>query len=181
MLTFWNYHYIERSFDRAYLQVSVDNGVSWTTLTNFDNSVTSWTQRTYSLTAYKIATQFKIRWAFNSDSSVTYPGWYIDDVVIKESGAPIGPALPSKATDPIPADNATSIPSGGTNLSWSGSATEYDVYLDTVNPPFELLEGSNTSKSSATGALQSGTYYWRVNSRNAAGTVLGDVWQFTVN
>ncbi|MCD4657996.1 MAG: hypothetical protein K8S87_10705 [Planctomycetes bacterium] len=89
--------------------------------------------------------------------------------------------LPNKATDPTPADNATGISTGGTNLTWTSNGTEFDIYLDTVDPPLELLEDSNTSKTVASGSLQPGTYYWRVNARNANGTVLGDVWQFTVN
>ena len=87
-LSFWHWYHLERLYDRAYLQFSTNNGASWITITTFDGRITTWTLRTYSLTGYRTSSQFKVRWAFRSDSSATYDGWYVDDVLIIDTATP---------------------------------------------------------------------------------------------
>lgn len=90
--------------------------------------------------------------------------------------------LPNKAASPSPADMATGIPAGGTNLSWTSNGTQYDVYLDTANPPLQVLASNHATGTIASGSLRAGTqYYWRVIAKNANGAVLGDVWSSTTN
>jgi subtilisin family serine protease len=81
----WNY-------DHAYLEVS-NNGTTWTRIweSSFDLIETSWSLQSYDISevADNQATVF-IRWGIGpTDSSVTYAGWNIDDVVI-ESDAILG-------------------------------------------------------------------------------------------
>ncbi|MCG3193790.1 MAG: hypothetical protein DIJKHBIC_03044 [Thermoanaerobaculia bacterium] len=70
---------------------------------------------------------------------------------------------------------------GGT-VSWQLQYyTEYDVYLDTENPPAKLLKSLPRDSSSASLPpwLPGVTYYWRVVARNACGSAASPVWSFT--
>ncbi|MFH1228305.1 MAG: hypothetical protein V1701_10450 [Planctomycetota bacterium] len=115
-------------------------------------------------------------------------------------------SLPVPVTSPNPVDGATDI-SITQQLSWlaATSATSYDVYFGTTSPGTLQGNQAGTSYSSAVsdkGALQltipgsnslplklpeynpgiltySTTYYWRIDSKNSAGTTQGAVWSFT--
>ncbi len=71
-----------------------------------------------------------------------------------------------------PADGAQGLPLSDT-LRWSPSAgaADYDVYLDTHNPPQILIGSGLTGTSLAFSGLSNGTvYYWNVVARNAGGS-----------
>jgi YVTN family beta-propeller protein len=91
-------------------------------------------------------------------------------------------APPAQVTTPNPADSATTIPITQ-QLSWASasSATYYDVYFGTDNPPSNIINGTSTLDTSYNpGTLSYSTpYYWRINSRNDAGVTTGIVWSFT--
>ena len=82
-LDFWRWANFESSYDEAYVEVSNDN-ITWVNLgeTQYpaDNN---WVQRTIdiSATADNQVTVY-VRWRFDSDGSVTYSGWNIDDVKV---------------------------------------------------------------------------------------------------
>lgn len=90
--------------------------------------------------------------------------------------------LPYKATSPVPSHGSTDRPISQT-LSWAngGGATSYDVYFGTDSTPDSTeLVGNQTTPSYNPGTLANGTtYYWRIDSKNSAGTTTGDVWSFT--
>lgn len=84
-LTFWRWLGIESSlYDHASVRVSAD-GSSWTTIWNHTGdffSDTGWVQQSFDISAVADgeSTVF-VRWVMGTtDSSVTYPGWNIDDV-----------------------------------------------------------------------------------------------------
>jgi hypothetical protein len=100
--------------------------------------------------------------------------------------APLSP--PSQVTGPSPSDGALDVPVT-TDLGWTAAARagSYHVYFgtdqamvaaaDTGSPEFR---GSVTDLTFNLGTLDySTTYYWRVDSVNAAGTTKGNVWSFT--
>jgi bacillopeptidase F len=85
-LSWWQWYYGESCCDYISTEVSNNGGSSWTVVYGPYNasSVTTstWTQPTASLaTAYAVS-NFRIRFHFTSDYSVTYDGWYVDDIVI---------------------------------------------------------------------------------------------------
>ena len=92
---------------------------------------------------------------------------------------------PTVACNPIPADAATNV-NENANLAWGcgdgaceGSVT-YDVYFGTNPTPGagEFL-GNTSAKAWTLPRLQKNTtYYWRVVTKDANGTVPGPVWQF---
>jgi len=90
-----------------------------------------------------------------------------------------GPAPPSQATNPAPADTATDV-SIEADLSWTAGsgATSHDVYLGTTSPGD--FQGNQAETTFEPGTLSYDiTYYWRIDEINAAGTTTGAVWSFT--
>jgi len=79
-LIFWH-KYDLRSGDYGRVEVSGNNGSTWSELGNFTNgTLSTWTKQEYSLSAYKGNATVKIRFRLTSDASGTGDGWYIDDV-----------------------------------------------------------------------------------------------------
>lgn len=79
-----------------------------------------------------------------------------------------------------PANNNSSCP-GTTTLSWPAvaDATGYDVYFGTTNNP-PLVSSNQASTSYDAGNLGVGTYFWRIEPRNAAGASTGcTTWTFS--
>ena len=89
-------------------------------------------------------------------------------------------SITTKPVNPLPADNSANQ-SMSLTLSWeSSNASNFDVYLDTQNPPQHLLASNVAAKNVNTGILNANTrYYWKVVAKNDAGSVEGDVWSFT--
>lgn len=84
-----------------------------------------------------------------------------------------------KPVNPNPAAGAVRV-SVTAGLSWSngGGSASYDIYFGTANPPPFLK--NQTAASYAPGPLVTNThYYWRVDARNATGTIPGTLWSFT--
>lgn len=97
------------------------------------------------------------------------------------SGGGTGGTPPAKAASPSPSNGAGAV-STSTSLSWGSAAgaTSYDVYFGTDSTPDAgELVGNPSGTSFNPGTLaNSTTYYWRVDSKNSAGTTTGDVWSF---
>ena len=95
-LGFWRRLGIESStYDHANVQYSV-NGTTWNTLYNHASgsfNELAWTYQEYAMPAAANAPSVYVRWGMGTtDSSVTYPGWNIDDVTILGDLPPIRPA-----------------------------------------------------------------------------------------
>jgi hypothetical protein len=86
---------------------------------------------------------------------------------------PIGPI------NPVPSAGATGIAVNPT-LSWTSNGANYDVYLDTVNPPVTVVSSAQVPSSyAASGLMNNTTYYWKVVARTTCGTNSSNVWSFT--
>lgn len=95
-LGFWRRLGIESStYDHANVQYST-NGSTWNTIYNHTAgsfNELAWTYQEYALPAAANAATLYVRWGMGTtDSSVTYPGWNIDDVQIVGDLPPITPA-----------------------------------------------------------------------------------------
>ena len=93
-----------------------------------------------------------------------------------------GDVLPRQATDPSPVNLATDV-SVDTLLRWSsgGGATSFDVYFgsDSDLRQEDRIASNQEGTSVDPGELSPGTeYFWRVDSKNSAGTTRGAVWSF---
>lgn len=95
------------------------------------------------------------------------------------------PRFPLKAINPDPEDDETDVSDYGTVLSWEngGLATSYDVYLKAGGTDPGAGDKVSTGQTETTydpGTLTLGTIYrWKINSFNAYGSAVGDIWQFT--
>ncbi|MBM3302474.1 MAG: hypothetical protein FJY85_21290, partial [Deltaproteobacteria bacterium] len=79
-LIFWH-KYDFKSGDYGRVEVSGNDGSTWTELGNFTNgTLNAWTKQEYSLFAYRGNSTVKIRFRVTSNASGTGDGWYIDDV-----------------------------------------------------------------------------------------------------
>ena len=97
------------------------------------------------------------------------------------SSAPAAPA-PAQVTTPSPANLATNV-TVTQQLSWAAAsgATSYDVYLGLTTTGWSPITTSITALNytSPTALASSTPYYWRIDSKNTAGTTQGLVWSFT--
>lgn len=94
---------------------------------------------------------------------------------------PTPPAKPNKAINPSPTNTNDHVGNiivtgAGPILSWSngGGATSYEVWFNGVS------QGIQVGTTFALPALSYATgYTWQIDSINAAGTTVGDLWTFT--
>ena len=174
--------------------VSIDTELRWSAVPHATSYVIYWgrlwvefylraetTETTYDPGPLEYDTTYLWRVDAKNESGVTRPArrWEFTT----ESEPP-----PDRPTGERPAHGAVNV-SPSVRLSWSGAtgATSYRVYLGTdpepdSNPwPFNEYRGEQKDTSYAPERLaNSTTYYWRVDTQNAAGEVTtGDVWEFT--
>ncbi|MBL7888341.1 MAG: T9SS type A sorting domain-containing protein [Bacteroidia bacterium] len=92
-------------------------------------------------------------------------------------------AAPACATTPSPSNGASTICSGSvSSISWASvtNATSYDVYFGSGSLP-GTVTANVAGTSYSTGALSTGTYYWRIIPKNCNGSASGcTTWSFTV-
>ncbi len=88
---------------------------------------------------------------------------------------------PESFTLVSPADGASDL-STEVFLTWNPSpgSMDYEVYLDTVNPPASLA-GTVPGVELAIGLLPGTTYFWKVHAINGCGTAESPVWSFTTS
>lgn len=86
------------TFDKASIQASVNNGVSWSNVWLHDTGSPTLVDDQWVLVEYPLppnaggASQVRIQWTLGpTDESVTYPGWNIDDVEFLGIRVPIQP------------------------------------------------------------------------------------------
>jgi hypothetical protein len=77
--SFWTRYVTESGYDYLYAEISTD-GNSWTQLASYNGSATTWSQKSFALTAYIGQPYVQIRFRFYSDESLTYSGVNIDDI-----------------------------------------------------------------------------------------------------
>ena len=76
---------IEKGYDYLYGEVSTDNGASWTPVGTPLTGTSTWTRRSWDLSAYAGRTvQFRFRYA--TDGGVSLKGAFIDDVTVTTDG-----------------------------------------------------------------------------------------------
>ena len=96
-------------------------------------------------------------------------------------------ALPSKPTNPDPADDATDVDFSDLTLDWDdgGEADTFDVYVgDAVDNLTLVVSGTALTTRTLTSTQRDDLFtdhcYWRIDATNEYGTTTGDVWDFTV-
>jgi carboxypeptidase T len=188
-LSFWHSYEIESNYDYGYVRVSTDQS-SWNTVATYDGTATSWAQVEVNLDAYAGQTVW-IRFEFDTDYSVTYDGWYIDDVSVSGVGStnllPPAPAL----LDPLDGGlfgspfNLTC----GTVTDPEGDPVTYGFRVyDNVDMTNVVFASSGVASIGAqaqdeVASLTPGqTYWWRAFAADTEEWgLMGDVRSFTVD
>ena len=168
----WKQAYsIETGFDNALCSflVSPDQYV-WSN--NYTGPNYGWTEFSADISS-AAGKQFRLVWNLSTDGSVTYPGLFIDDVIV-EIPIPL-------ATDPDPEDHATETAYEDVVLSWVyESADSFDLYFGTASDDLDLISEDMTVTSCDLFILDQGTtYYWRVDVASGGIAVSGDLCSFT--
>ena len=81
-LNFYEWYSTENRYDKCYIKVSTDDGITWNDLIdNYSGGEYpyAWELRTISLDEY-VGNKIKLRFVLTSDSMGNYSGWHIDDV-----------------------------------------------------------------------------------------------------
>jgi hypothetical protein len=98
-LRFWHWYDMESNYDGGNLKISTDGGNTWTIVTPqsgypgvasstnagipnepcYNGTSAGWEEAVFTLPVNN-GQIFQVRWHFGTDPSVTYAGWYIDDV-----------------------------------------------------------------------------------------------------
>jgi bacillopeptidase F (M6 metalloprotease family) len=109
-LDFWTRYGIEEGWDAGVVQVSNDDGDTWTTLTpsgGYPDSIThsgnacglplgsgaytgtdlDWTHPEFDLSGWAGQT-IRLRWLFGTDTGQTDQGWWIDDIDVRHAQVP---------------------------------------------------------------------------------------------
>jgi len=145
ILCFWHWYEIESSWDGGNVKVSSDGGLTWSVIepvngytgtANTSNPLSGepifcgtgqgyWEYEEFDLSSYA-GQNLIFRWHFGSDNTVTYSGWYIDEVAIMgySSGFLFGTV--TEFGTGIPVEGAT-VSIIGTELS---SVTQADGFYD---------------------------------------------------
>ncbi|MBT3316700.1 hypothetical protein HN388_01835 [bacterium] len=185
-LSFWHMYDIESGYDYGRVQISTGGGYS--TLVSFDGS-SAWTQHEIPLDSYA-GQSIRLRFMMETDYSVTYDGWYIDDVLITgvsdENVLPAAPLLVSPAggavVGPIPelvVDNSID-PDSGFTPTYGFKIYDDALQTSVVASVSGITEGS-TVTSWTPAALAVGQYWWRSFAADAeAFGLMGESRLFTV-
>jgi hypothetical protein len=87
------------SFDQARIELSTNNGSTWSTIWAHSGAALndrSWQSVSYSLPTAAGASAVLVRWGLGpTDSSVTYGGWNLDDIVFTGIAPPNDPPCPA--------------------------------------------------------------------------------------
>jgi uncharacterized repeat protein (TIGR01451 family) len=81
-LDWWQWLQTEGCCDYASVEASNDGGATWVRVFGEMSGFVdlAWAQRTITLDPANAVSNFRMRFRFRTDGSVTYPGWYVDDV-----------------------------------------------------------------------------------------------------
>lgn len=154
--------------EEGYKIEQADSG-SYIQIAKVDSNVVNYTVSDLTpLTEYK----FRVR-SFKGDTNSIYSN-VATVMTLGENGTP------SLAVNPSPANEAISVDTVGTELSWkSGAAADsHAVYFGTSNPPSFVQ--NQTENTYSPGKLnEETTYYWKINEINTKGETEGKVWSFT--
>jgi hypothetical protein len=151
------------------VEISTDNGATWTLAGPRFNGTSGWTRQTIDLSAYSETIRLGFR--LNSDSYVTDEGWYFDDIVVtgdttsnRPPGKPVAvsPAGGSAQSDSLPyltVSNASDI--NGDALTYG-----FNLYSDSLLTSIyaqgkNVVSGSGSTSWQLNKGLIPGHYWWR--------------------
>ena len=127
MLSFWQRYGFEPNQDYGFVELTLNQGVSWTRLYAVTGqSGTNWLRAQVPLDGF-VGSQVLIRFRLRSDGTNPYDGWFVDDLLVQD----LATVIPYPFTDNMdtPASQSNWLPSvwqqyqggvisNGTDMSW---------------------------------------------------------------
>jgi hypothetical protein len=163
ILSWWQWYQGEDCCDYISVEISNDGGWTWARVYGeFDGGEVNeniWERQTVPLDSSYAVSGFRVRLRFRSDYSITYPGWYVDDITIstticshQSGGLVIGNIYDANTNAPL---------AGATVFNDSGESTTTGTTLDpAVDDSFYTLfspAGSHTFTATMSGGYGSNT------------------------
>jgi subtilisin family serine protease len=131
------YHWMQsesNSYDWGAVEATKDGGVTWDIVWQKFGNITEWTPKSLQLDSSYAVSNFQFRFHFHSDSSVNYPGWYIDDVSVSVAEPFVIAApcvvIPGGAVAGFVTDGMTDEPIIGADVYSDTAATQSFVLED---------------------------------------------------
>jgi carboxypeptidase T len=90
VLSFWHRYYTEATYDFCHVEVSTDGGSTWSEVAVYDGNHTTWEQVTIPVPQLDGHANARVRFRLESDYSLNYDGWYVDDILV-EAAVPQAP------------------------------------------------------------------------------------------
>ena len=84
VLSFWNRFSIEENNDYVVIEVSTDDGQTWTGLGRFTGTEIEWNQEHVNLSAYAGNAHLGLRFRLVANNTNQQDGWFMDDLTITE-------------------------------------------------------------------------------------------------
>ena len=146
-LSFWHRYATEAGWDYCHVEISDDNGASWTEIASYDGTQAAWTQQSFEVPQLAGAAQARVRFRLTTDTNTTADGWYVDDILVRAAippgapqaltvsvngsgtvtSAPPGISCPSDCAHDYPAGTPVTLTaspaSGWAFTGWSGDCT----------------------------------------------------------
>jgi hypothetical protein len=177
-LSFYHADSTEAGWDFAYVEISTDSS-TWTELGAYDG-YSGWTHEIIDLSAYGAEDSVWIRFLFDSDGSVQYEGWYLDDVVVdgslEDNVPPTITVLNAPSNQFDSAIDDTVLAEVTDNIGVDSAVVWYS--LNDINGIYTPLMMTNTSGDSfftAIPAQPQGTrIYWYIEANDTSGNGIID-------
>ncbi len=167
-LSFWHRYATEAGYDFCYVEVSKDNGASWTTVKSYNGTATVWQNESIDVTdAAGGSSQLKIRFRLFSDGGVAADGWYVDDIRLTNYSL-----LENAVNTALTINFAPqAFVQANSQLNMNDTVR---VALRSVVPPYgeiewthSVLDSVNRSAVAVFRNTPTGSYYITVNHRNS--------------
>jgi hypothetical protein len=201
---FWHWYKTESGYDGGNVQVSTDGGSTWAvvaplggyagTLTGTCNPISgqqgyvgtkaTWTEAIVDLGAYA-GSSIRVRFRFGSDGGTVDRGWYIDDISLEGTLAPVGivenpqaslPLLYGLTITPNPAPSSAGVrfSLGAPGATWvtvfDASGRKVRGLLESVSLPAGPQMLSWDGRDDADRSVPAGVYWVRVFANGRTST-----------
>jgi len=159
-ISWWQWLETESGYDKSSLEVSKDGGIVWDQVYGpVSGSIDqTWTFHYNLLDDSYSVSNFQLRFHFTSDSSITFPGWYLDDLTVgpgqcapQNGGLVIGNIYDANNSQGLVGATITS----DSGLSTTSQSTPDDPSVPDGFYTLFSLFGSHTFTSTMVGGYQS--------------------------